>query len=163
MAGRDVSIPAPPVPSGRRGGTGPDRSRLARSRIGRCQQPGEAGLAHAERQLADVLAFADQEIEGVKPDLVVILSRVQAVEIRNAVVAEQHGLAVDHERTARPRRLAETGRSMAVAGPQPHAIALALDDQAVAVVLDLVKPVRAGGDFRSALGMQGSKGCMAGR
>ena len=47
---------------------------------------------------------------------------------------------------------------MAVAGPQPHAIALALDDQAVAVVLDLVKPVRAGGDFRSALGMQGFKG-----
>jgi hypothetical protein len=52
---------------------------------------------------------------------------------------------------------------MAVAGPQPHAIALALDDQAAAVVLDLVKPVRAGGDFRSALGMQGSKGCMSGR
>ena len=35
---------------------------------------------------------------------------------------------------------------MAVAGPQPHALAIALDDQAVAVVLDLVNPFRAVGD-----------------
>ena len=31
---------------------------------------------------------------------------------------------------------------MPVAGPQPHAVAIALDDQAIAVVLDLVNPVR---------------------
>ena len=39
---------------------------------------------------------------------------------------------------------------VAVAGEQPHALALALDDQAVAVVLDLVKPIRAGRDLSAA-------------
>ena len=34
---------------------------------------------------------------------------------------------------------------VAVAGEEAHALALALDDQAVAVVPDFVKPVRAGG------------------
>jgi len=39
---------------------------------------------------------------------------------------------------------------VAVAGEQPHALALALDDQAIAVVFDFVEPVRPGGDFGSA-------------
>ena len=43
---------------------------------------------------------------------------------------------------------------VAVAGPQPHALAVALDDQAVAVVLDFVDPLRAVRDF----GRRGS-GC----
>jgi hypothetical protein len=38
---------------------------------------------------------------------------------------------------------------MAVAGEQPHALAVALDDQPVAVVLDLVDPLRAVRNFRS--------------
>ena len=39
---------------------------------------------------------------------------------------------------------------MAVAGEQPHALAVALDDQAVAVVLDFVDPFRPVRDFGSA-------------
>ena len=33
------------------------------------QEPGQPRLAHAERQFADVLAVADQDIEGVELDL----------------------------------------------------------------------------------------------
>ena len=33
---------------------------------------------------------------------------------------------------------------MTIAGEQPHALAVALDDQAVAIMLDLMKPIGAG-------------------
>ena len=36
---------------------------------------------------------------------------------------------------------------VAVAGPQPHNLTLPLNDQAVAVMLDLVKPLRPVGDL----------------
>ena len=39
---------------------------------------------------------------------------------------------------------------MAVAGEQPHARTVTLDDQAIAVVLYLVKPIRPGWNFGSA-------------
>ena len=77
-----------------------------------------------------------------------MLAGVQAVEIGPAVDAEQHGLAVDHERAVAvaQRGLDDQrkaiGPVVAVAGEQPHALAVALDDQAVAVVLDLVDPLR---------------------
>jgi hypothetical protein len=45
-----------------------------------------------------------------------------------------------------------------IAGEQAHALAIALDDQAIAVVLDFVDPVRAGRSFGSARRMQGSNG-----
>jgi hypothetical protein len=45
---------------------------------------------------------------------------------------------------------------MAVEREQPHALAVALDDQAIAVVLDFVDPFRAVGNFRRLVGMQGS-------
>ena len=38
------------------------------------QQPGEVGLAHAERQLAEILAVADQDIEGIELHLVIVLA-----------------------------------------------------------------------------------------
>jgi len=55
----------------------------------------------------------------------------------------------------------------AVAREQPHPVAFALNDQAIAVVLDLVDPFRPVGDFRFAplVGMQergfGHGGCTA--
>ena len=78
------------------------------------QQPRQVGLAHRQRQLAQILAVADQHVEGVELDLVIVLARVQAVEIGAAVDAEQHRLAVDDERccfgfAARPRRSADSG------------------------------------------------------
>ena len=50
------------------------------------------------------------------------------------------------------------GPVVAVAGEQPHALAVALDDQAVAVVFDFMDPVRARGELVPRVGMQGSKG-----
>jgi hypothetical protein len=41
---------------------------------------------------------------------------------------------------------------MAVAGEQPHALSVALDDQAIAVVLDFVQPVGPGRNLGSAGG-----------
>ena len=113
-------------------------------------------FAHAQRQLADVLAVADQTVEGIELDFVVVLAAVQAVEVRNAVYAEQDGLPVDHERgvPVAQRGLGDqriaVAPVVAVAGEQAHALALALDDQAVAVVLDFVKPVRPGRNLGSA-------------
>ena len=61
------------------------------------QQPREVGLAHRERQLAEILAVADQAIEGVELDLGIVLARMQAVEIAAAVDTEQHGFAIEDE------------------------------------------------------------------
>ena len=47
---------------------------------------------------------------------------------------------------------------MAVAGEQPHALAVALNDQAIAVVLDFVDPFRPVRNFGALVGMQGSNG-----
>jgi len=66
---------------------------------------------------------------------------MQPVEIRHAIDAEQHGLAIDNEvripvaarRSDVPREA--IGLVMAVAGEQLHALALALNDQAIAVML----------------------------
>jgi len=60
--------------------------------------PRQVGLPHAERQLAQILAVADQHVEGVKFDLGIVFAGMQAVEFGAAVDAEQHRLAVDHER-----------------------------------------------------------------
>ena len=51
------------------------------------QQSGEAGLAHVERQSAEILAIADEDVEGVELHLGVMLAAVQAVEVRPAIDA----------------------------------------------------------------------------
>jgi hypothetical protein len=81
---------------------------------------------------------------------------VQAIEIRSAVNAEQHRLAVDHEgRVPIARRSLDDQRVspapvVATAREQTHALAVALDDKAVAVELDLVNPFRAVRDLGAA-------------
>jgi len=83
-----------------------------------------------------------------------MLARVQPVEVRNAIDTEQHGLAVDHKRAVAvtKRGLRDQRVSarpvMAVAREQPHPPAVALDDQAIAVVFDFVEPFRPVGDLR---------------
>jgi hypothetical protein len=78
----------------------------------------------------------------------IVPARVQAVEVAAAVDPEQHGLAIDHERSVpvSQRRFGDQGKPIApvvaVAREQADALALALHDQAVAVVLDLVNPFR---------------------
>ena len=39
------------------------------------------GLKHDPRRIADIRAVAHQHIEGVELDLVIVLARVQAIEI----------------------------------------------------------------------------------
>jgi hypothetical protein len=100
------------------------------------QQPGQVGLPHAERQLSDVLAVADQAVEGIKLHFVIVLPAVQAVEIRNAVDAEQHGFTIDHERAVpvSKRSLGDQRIAIApvvaVAGEQARVFTVALNDQA---------------------------------
>ena len=66
-------------------------TRLAKSR---------ASLFLRRCKLAEILAVAREDVEGIEHDLIVImLSGVQSVEIRDAVNTEQHSLAVDDERT----------------------------------------------------------------
>jgi hypothetical protein len=61
------------------------------------QQSREVGLPDREWQVAQVLAIKSKDIEGVKQHLIIVLARVQGVEIRDAVDAEHHSLAIDHE------------------------------------------------------------------
>jgi hypothetical protein len=81
-----------------------------------------------------------------------MLPGMQSVEIRDAVDAEQHGLAIDHERgrAVLERSLDDeripVGPVMAVPGEQPYALAFAMDDQPIAVMLDLMDPVLTRGD-----------------
>ena len=94
--------------------------------------------------------------------LVIVLAAVQAVEIGAAVDTKQHGFAIDHERAVAVAQvslcdLRKPARPVvAVPRPKPHPLAVALDDQAVAVVLDFVDPFRAVGNLTALVGMQGS-------
>ena len=45
-----------------------------------------------------ILAIADQDVEGVELDFLIVLAAVQAVEIRSTVNTQLHRLAIDHER-----------------------------------------------------------------
>ena len=49
-------------------------------------------------QPPEILAVADQDIEGVEFDLMIVLPAVQPVKIRSAIDAEKYCLAIDHER-----------------------------------------------------------------
>jgi len=90
------------------------------------QQLGQVGLAHRQRQLADIFAVAHHHVEGVELDLTSVLAAVQAVEVGAAVDAQRHRFAVDHERTiaVAQRRLHDQRIALrpvvTVAGEQPH-------------------------------------------
>src|SRR4029078_4242999 len=78
-------------------------------------------------------------VEGVKLHLVIMLAAVQAVEVRYPVNAEKHRLAVDHkravsipERGLNNQRIA-IGPVVAVSREKAHALALALNNQTVAI------------------------------
>jgi hypothetical protein len=82
---------------------------------------------------------------------VVVLAGVQGVEVGDAVYSEHHSLAINDElRLADlPGCLRDPGKApgpvQAAARRQLHLIAVALHAQPVAVVFDLVEPVRAAG------------------
>ena len=61
-------------------------------------QAGAQGSSCAGAAAAWEIAVAlDQDVEGAKLDLIVMLAGVQRVEVRDAIDAEDHGFAVEHE------------------------------------------------------------------
>src|SRR6266566_6772820 len=103
-----------------------------------------------------MLAIECQDIEGVELHLVIVLSRMQGVEIGDAVDAENDRFTVNDELLllVLQRGLDDPGITagpiIAVARDQAHALSVALQPDAVPVILDLVKPVRSGGYLRAA-------------
>jgi hypothetical protein len=103
-----------------------------------------------QRQFPQIIAIQRQDIERVELNLVIMPAGVQTVEIGDAVDAQQHRLAIDDERS---RSVLQRGLDdqritispvVSVAGEQPHALTLALNHQAIAIVLDFVEPCRPG-------------------
>jgi hypothetical protein len=97
---------------------------------------------------ADVLTIDREQIECDQARFMVVVPGAQGAEIGQAVVAQDHGLAIDHKgcRAQLAGGLSDQGISfrpvVAVPREQPHAVALALNQQPETVVLDLVHPVR---------------------
>jgi len=95
-----------------------------------------------------VLTVEFEEVEGVEDHLGVIGAAVQLVEDRQSLGVAPHRLAVDRRRFRPQGRhgRADAGLSVgpvkASAGEQVHPIVPLAGDQAVAVVLDLVNPLR---------------------
>jgi hypothetical protein len=63
------------------------------------KQPYKVGLTLAQRQLAQIVTIADQTVEGVEFDFVIVFAGMQAVEVGDAVDSEQHGLAIEYGMT----------------------------------------------------------------
>jgi hypothetical protein len=77
---------------------------------------------------------------------------MQSVEVGNTINAKNDGLAIDHEllHPVLQRGFDNPGIALgpvvSIAGNKPHAVAVALNAQPVAVIFYFVKPVRTGGD-----------------
>jgi len=93
-----------------------------------------------------------------------MLAAVQVVEVGDAVDAAQHRFAVQDEgvESLTQRGFCDAWVPAApvvtVAGSQPHGLAVPLNDQAVAVVLNLVKPLWPVGDLGPARRHAGVEG-----
>ena len=113
MDGRGVWTPSPPIPSCTPPRKDQDRSRHAQTvdedafRPAR-QQPFKVGLAHRQRQLAQIVTTVSQDVESAELNFFVVLAGVQRIKVRNAVHAEHYRLAVEHERFWRILRAAST-------------------------------------------------------
>ena len=119
------------------------------------EQSGQISLAHAQRQLANVFAIDDQDIERIELHLVIVLAAVQSVEVSDlpSTPSSTASPSITNE-VHRLRRAASTmiliRPVMSVAGEQANALAIPLNEQSIAVVLDFVNPFRAVGNFRPA-------------
>jgi hypothetical protein len=80
----------------RSGPISPCSNRAMKMPSGRRASSGR-GWSFASRQLAQVVAIGRQNIKGVKPHLIIVVARVQPVEIRDAIAAEQHGPSITNE------------------------------------------------------------------
>ena len=119
------------------------------------QKPGEAVLAEVQGQSPNVVATVDHDVESIELHLVIVSPAMKAVEVRDPVDAEQDRLTIQ-DKGGRPDAKGRRGDQrifiapiMPVSGPQPDPLAVALDDQTIAVVLDFVNPVCASRNFSS--------------
>ena len=100
-------------------------------------KPRQFGLAHAKGEGAQILAIERQDVEGIQLDFVIVLARVQGIEIGNAVDAEDDRFAIDDEllHPVLERGFHDPGVSpgpvVTIAGDQSHTIAIALHAQPV--------------------------------
>ena len=76
---------------------------------------------------------------------------MQRVEVGDAIKAQHDGFTIDHKNASAGSSMRNNGpgitsRSViAAAGDQPHPIAVTFKPQAIAVILDFVKPLWTGG------------------
>jgi hypothetical protein len=61
------------------------------------EQPRQVGLAHRERQAAQIFAIECEDIEGIELHFSVVLTGMQGVEVGDAVDPEDDGLSIDDE------------------------------------------------------------------
>jgi hypothetical protein len=112
-------------------------------------------LAHRKRKVAQIIALHCQDIESAELHFIVVLAGMKRIEIRDPVNAEDDSLAIDHELTdavfqggfTDPRKAARL--VIATPADHPHAVAVTLDANAIAIQLYFMKPFRAGGNLGS--------------
>jgi hypothetical protein len=99
------------------------------------QEALQVGLAHRQRQVAQVVAIHREDVEGQQLGLVIVLAGVQDVEVGIAVDAADNGLAIDDEMLLpvlegcfNDQRIALCP-VIAALGDQPDAVGLALQAQ----------------------------------
>ena len=103
-------------------------------------------------QPAQIIAIDRQHIERAELDFLVVLAGKQGIEIRDAIDAQDDGLAIDHKvlLPVLQRALDNPGKAVgpvvAVARQKTHPFVIPDDDQPVAVILDLMEPFRSGRD-----------------
>ena len=61
------------------------------------------GLAQAQGEGAQILAIERQDVEGIWLDFVIVLARVQDVEIRNTVTPKDDSFAINELIRSTPR------------------------------------------------------------
>ena len=145
-AGRGASTPSPQAHlAGGAEEIRPDLAALERideEALGPAREQAlKAGFAKVQWQLAQVVVALDQDVEGAELHLLVVMSGMERVKVRDAVHAEHHRLAVEHEPLLPDlaRRLHDPRVSI---GPV-DALAVALQPEATTVVFHFVDPVRA--------------------
>lgn len=101
-------------------------------------------------------------IERVELHLIILLSRVQGVEVGKTIDAKNDCLAIDHKLLlpVLQRGLDNPGialdRVVAVAGDQLDTVAVALDAKSITIIFYFVDPIRSGGTLVPRVGMQKS-------
>jgi hypothetical protein len=66
-------------------------------------KPRQFGLAHAKGEGAQILAIERQDVEGIQLDFVIVLARVQGIEIGNTVNPKDDSFAINELICSTPR------------------------------------------------------------